>query len=97
MEQVHKNGPMAQNMKDTGRKTKQTDKVNLFMRTVMFMKANGSMIKLMEKVLTPMLMVHTTMATGSMISSTATVWRAGPMVPNMKETTSMERRKEKVN
>lgn len=97
MEQVHKNGLMAQNMKDTGRKTKQTDKVNLFMLTAMFMKANGSMIKLMEKVLTPTPMVLITMATGLMISSTAMVWKAGPMVPSMKETTSMERRKEKVN
>ena len=41
MEQVHKNGLMAQNMKDTGHKIKQTDKVNLFMLTAMFMKANG--------------------------------------------------------
>ena len=55
------------------------------------------MIKLMEKVLTPTPMVHITMATGLTISSTAMVWRAGQMVPSMKETTSMERRKEKVN
>jgi len=71
------------------------DKENWFTLTVTFTKENGSMTRLMEKVLTLMQMVLITMVTGSMINNTALEWNHGQMVPSMKVTTLMARKKVK--
>ena len=62
---------------------------------VMYMKVNGSMTKLMEKELIPMLMELTTMETGLMISNMDTEWSPGLMVPSMKAIMLMVKKKAK--
>jgi hypothetical protein len=94
---ARKSGLTAPNTKDTGRKTRQMDRVSLFMLTATSMKANGSTIKLTEKERIHTLTVHITTATGLTINSTVMVWRAGPMVQNTKVTTSTEKKKAKAS
>jgi hypothetical protein len=50
MEEEYKYGQMDHDMKDNGAITEPTATEEWFMQKVIFMKVNGSMIKLMEKV-----------------------------------------------
>jgi len=45
---VFKSGPMEVNMKESGVMTRLTEKVSFGTQTEIFMKASGSMIKLMD-------------------------------------------------
>ncbi len=56
-----------------------------------FIKESGRMIKLMDSDSTFTLMELSMMASGLKISSRAKARRSGPMVPNSKDTTKMER------
>jgi hypothetical protein len=56
------------------------------MQMEMYTKDSGSMIKLMEKVPTHMLMELITTEIGSTISNTDSVWNLGLMVQSMRET-----------
>jgi hypothetical protein len=94
---VVKCGQMAQDMKVIGNLIKPTVKENLSMLTVIFMRANGSMIKLMEKVLilTPMELI--TMVIGLMINNMVSEWSHGLMGLNTKVTISTVKKKAKEN
>lgn len=97
MVSVVKCGQMVQDMKAIGNLIKLTVKENLSMLTEIFMKVSGSMTKLMVKVLIPMLTEPTTMEIGSTINNMVSEWNLGLMVLNMRETISMERKREKEN
>ena len=90
-------GLMVLAMREIGATTKPTERANLCMPMVMFMKENGSMIKPKAKELTATLMAHTTRVLGSTTSNTVTVWRAGLMVPGMRDSTLRVRKREKEN
>ena len=94
---VVKCGQMVQDTKAIGNLIKLTAKENLSMLTEIFMKASGSMTKLMVKVLIPMPTEPTIMEIGSMINNMVSEWNPGLMVLNMRETISMERKREKEN
>ena len=94
---VVKCGQMVQDTKAIGNLIKLTAKENLSMLTETFMKASGSMTKLMVKVLIPMPTEPTIMEIGSTINNMVSEWNPGLMVLNMRETISMERKREKEN
>ena len=94
---VVKCGQMVQDTKAIGNLIKLTAKENLSMLTETFMKASGSMTKLMVKVLIPMQTEPTIMEIGSTINNMVSEWNPGLMVLNMRETISMERKREKEN
>ena len=73
-------GWMVQDMKVTGRITRQMAEEDLFTQMAMFMKENGRMIKLMGKECTPMLMDQDTRVTGVRTSNTDKELRNGQMV-----------------
>ena len=78
-------GLMVQDMKVIGNQTKPTVKESLFMLTVIYTRANGSMIKPTEKVLTLMQTELIIMVIGLMINNMVLVWSLGLMVLNMRE------------
>ena len=94
---VVKCGQMVRDMKAIGNLIKLTVKENLSMLTETSMRVSGSMTKLMVKVLIPMLTEPTIMEIGSMINNMVSEWNPGLMVLNMRETISMERKREKEN
>jgi len=61
-----------------------------FMLRVMFMKANGPMIKLMDKESTLILMEAATKVSGCRISSTAKALSSGQMAQSTPDNTSKE-------
>jgi hypothetical protein len=65
------------------------------MLTVTYMKDNGSMIKLMVKVLIHMLMEPTITVIGLMINNMDLVWSLGQMVLNMKVIILMVKKRER--
>lgn len=97
MVSVVKCGLMVLDMKDTGWVIRRMDKVNLCTLTETFTKDNGLMIKHTVKEHILMQMELTITVIGSMTNNTALVWSHGLMVPNMKVTTSMAKKKVKVN
>lgn len=94
---VVKCGQMVQDTRAIGNLIKLTAKENLSMLTETFMKVSGSMTKLMVKVLIPMPTEPTIMEIGSTINNMVSEWNPGLMVLNMRETISMERKREKEN
>ena len=91
MEKELRYGKMAVNLSDIGEMTKLTGKEDLFMQTVMCMKATGSMTKLKVEEHTSIWMVPSTWENGEKIVNTATALKAGLIMQSMKETTNMER------
>lgn len=94
---VVKCGQMVQDTKAIGNLIKLTVKENLSMLTETFMKVSGSMTKLMVKVLILMQTEPTITEIGSTINNMVSEWNLGLMVLNMRETISMERKREKEN
>jgi len=92
---VGKCGQMVQDMKAIGNLIKLTVKENLSMLTEIFMKVSGSMTKPMVKELIPTLTEPTIMEIGSTINNMVSEWNPGLMALNMRETISMEKRREK--
>ena len=92
---VVKCGQMVQDMKAIGNLIKLTVKENLSMLTEIFMKVSGSMTKPMVKELIPTLTEPTIMEIGSTINNMVSEWNPGLMALNMRETISMEKRREK--
>jgi len=85
-------GLMAPNTKGTGGTTRPTGMANWYTPMEMSTKDIGLMTRHMERELTRMLMAHTTMGTGWMISNTGGAWNHGLMVPNMRGSTGMARK-----
>jgi hypothetical protein len=85
---VDKYGLMAPSMRGCGIKTWQTAKAGLFIPEEMYIRANGSMIRLREKVSISIKMVLHILVNGWMTNSMAMVWRNGLMVLNMRDTST---------
>ena len=83
-------GLMELSMKEIGKRTKQTARVNSGMQTVMYMKENGQTTKPMAMVFIFTLMALDTKGTGKMICRMDMVWSPGQMDPSMKENTRKE-------
>ncbi len=79
MEEENRFGLISLCTKVIGRITKQMEEVDLFIQTVMFMKANGEMIKHMDRVFTTIMMVQATMDSGLRMSKRDLALRNGPM------------------
>ena len=89
MEKVHKCGKMAASIPGTGRLTKLTVKVDLYMLMEMPMRVTGITIKPREEELMNMLMVQNMSETGRKIDNMVMVLRLGQTMRNMKEITNM--------
>jgi len=90
-------GQIIQNIMDSGRKTKQMDTGSYTMLMVMFMKVNGSMTRLMDRVLTLMPMDLSIQVPGKMINKMVMGQKLGAMERFMKESTKTGKNMEKVN
>ena len=86
---------MGLGMLDSGNMIKLMARGSYNMLMEMFMKENGKMIKLMVMVLTTTQTEPCTRAIGVKTNSTDTEWKPGLMGLIMKETSSMEIKKEK--
>lgn len=73
MDMVFKFGQMGQSMKASGKITKHMERVNFGMRMVMFLTANGKMIRRTGTEFTLMLTVRNMKASGLMIYNTEKV------------------------
>ena len=74
-------------MKESGETTKQMVKVNSGMQTEMFMKVNGTTIRLTDMDYIFISMVQNMKVNGKMISKMAGELKAGLMEANMKDNT----------
>jgi hypothetical protein len=90
-------GWTGQDMRATGRTTRQMGEVGLSMLMAMFTRANGRMIKLMVKESTPIQMALAMKEIGKKISSTAMALRDGPMVLAIKDSMLRGRNMGRVN
>lgn len=90
-------GLISPNMKVIGSQTKLMGLVNFIMLMGMFMRDNGKMIKLMDRVNTLMPMEQSTMVIGLMINNMDMELNHGQMVLGTKENTLMERKKARVH
>jgi hypothetical protein len=79
MEEENRFGLISHCTKVIGRITKQMEEVDLFIQTVMFMKANGEMIRHMDRVFTTIMMVQATMDSGLRMFKRDLALRNGPM------------------
>ena len=73
---------------------KQMGKVNQFMLTAMFMRANGSMTKLKVEELILMRMEHIMKGNGQMTNSTEMELKVGQTELNMKDNTQKGKKRE---
>lgn len=76
---------------------KQMAMVNFSMPMVIYMRENGSMIRLTERECTPMQTVLSTMEIGLMTNNMEREWNNGQMELSMKENTAKEKRTAKGN
>ena len=92
-----KSGLMELNMRGSGIMAKQMVEVNLLMSTVMYMRAIGEMIKLVDMEFISIIMVPSTKDSGLMTISTEKELNHGLMEVGMMEITNKEKRMEKEN
>ena len=97
MEEATKYGATEVFMKDTGKTTRPTGAVDLYMLMVIFTMAIGKTIKPMATESTRTRTVPNMRVTGSMTNSTVKVWRSGRTAPSTKEPTNLVRRMDTVN
>ena len=96
MDMAFKYGQMVQNMKDFGFKIWLQDMVVLFLLTEICIRAIGSMIKHMVRVIITMLKEPCIKEGGLKINKKVMAEKNGPMVVSTKVNTSEERNMEKV-
>ena len=85
---------MAQSMRDSGFRTRPTDKASWCMQMAMSTKVSGSTIRQKVTAPTHTLTELTTRESGSMISSMVTVLSLGPMVPGTRAATKTVKRRD---
>jgi len=91
MDAVSRCGPMALDMKASGKITRRMEKESSGMLTETYSMASGRMIRQMDTAYTHMLTELSTKATGKMIFSMDMALRLGPTVHAMKDTIKKEK------
>ena len=89
-EEEFRYGPMDQDMMDSGRMEWLMVEVDLFMLMEMFMKVNGSKIKLMDMEYNKIITEVVTKASGKTTNNTVTASKSGQMAAPTKVNTKKE-------